>query len=193
MGPSLPTHVKLLYWNGQFRYADKKALMDVLDYRRAPQVQFYHPWGLWATMDCEKEIDAAVCGPLLILRFGDHPDAGLHLELTIGLRELSYQLFHAGSENFYIVLPKETFIPDSNNAMSRFGWGLNTPVSFKEFEEAESDSRLIALCTCSCLHDIISWELGGAVHFRGRYGPDLPVSMAAAILRGELEGEKGGN
>lgn len=198
MGPSLPTHVEVLYWNGRFRYADEKGLTDVLDCRKVSRVQYYHPWGWWATLDCEKYIDATLIGPLLILRHGDHPEAGLHLEQTIGMRELSYQLFNARTQNFYIVLPEETFIPDTYNALSRFGWGMKTSVTDEEFKEAEYDSLVIALASwapltkrLTCLVDRISWELGG-VHFEGAYGPDLPVSMAASVYRKELKLSRNG-
>ena len=196
MGPSLPTHVELLHWNGRFRYADEKALTDVLDHCEAPRIEYYHPWGWWARLDCKKEIDTALCGPVLILRYGDHPDAGLHQEQTIGMRELSYHLFHARSENFYIVLPEETFIPDTNNALPKFNWQMTTPVSLKEVAEAEYDSKVIALTSCTFIEtrmldliDRVSWELGG-IHYRGYYGPALPVAMAASILLDKLSTPK---
>ncbi len=63
MGPSLPVHVELLHWNGRFRYADEKALTSVVDHRKVC-VEYYHPWGWWARLDCEKEIDTVLHSPL---------------------------------------------------------------------------------------------------------------------------------
>ena len=187
MGPSLPTHVELVHWNGRFRYADEKALTNVVDHRKA-RIEYYHPWGWWARLDCEKEINTSVCGPLLILRYGDHPEAGLHQEQTIGMRELSYNLFHAGSENFYIVLPEGIFIPDTNNALHKFNWQVETPVSLEEIKQVEYDTQVIAMASCTLIGgrmkdiiDRVSWELGGD-HFKGWYWSVLPVAMEASIL-----------
>lgn len=60
-GPSLPTHVEILYWNGHFRYADELELTTILD-PRMNKVEYYHPWGLWNQFDCYAEINVELIG-----------------------------------------------------------------------------------------------------------------------------------
>ncbi len=152
-------------------------------------VEYYHPWGWWARLDCEKEIDTALHGPLLILRHGNHPtEVGLHRERTIGMRELSYKLFHAESKNFYLVLPEGICMPDTDNALPKFSWEVPHPVSREDIKQAEYDSHVIAMASFRLfgrrmkdITDRVSWELGG-VHFKGWQRSILPVAMEARLF-----------
>lgn len=135
------------------------------------RVEYYHPWGLWARLDCNAEINAEVIGPLLVLRVGDHPrySGPSHRELTIGMRQLSYKLFTAGTQVFYRVL--SNYVPcDTENALSKWGWGLDTTPSESDYQQAEHDSLCIATASCSDDNDVISRELGGKWFEKFQYG-----------------------
>ncbi len=109
------------------------------------------------------------------------------------MRELSYKLFHAESENFYLVLPEGIFIPDTDNALPKFSWEVPSPVSREEIKQAEYDTHVIAMASFRLFRkrmkditDRVSWDLGG-VHFKGWHCSILPVAMEASILRKVLE------
>ncbi|KJA14755.1 hypothetical protein HYPSUDRAFT_208435 [Hypholoma sublateritium FD-334 SS-4] len=168
-GPSLPTHLEILYWNGNFRYADVPELNSILD-PRMNKVEFYHPWGFWNQFDCHAQINVKLIGPLLVLRFGDHPpySGPSHKELTIGMRQLSYKLFHTRTKVLYRVL--SDYVPcDTENVFSKWGWGLDTTPSESDYQQAEDDSLRIAIASCRDVDDIISRELGGKWFFKDGY------------------------
>lgn len=143
------------------------------------KVEFYHPWGFWNQFDCHAEINVAVIGPLLILRFGDHPtySGPNHQELTTGLRELAYKLFTTPHLNVLYRVPADYMPRDTEGVLSKWGWGLDVTPSESEYEQAEYDSMRIALVSCLDQDDIISVILGGKWFLKDGYGrPVVPES-----------------
>ena len=136
------------------------------------KVEFYHPWGFWNQFDCHAEINVAVIGQLLILRFGDHPSySGVnHQELTTGLRELTYKLFTTPDLKVLYRVLADYMPHDTEGVLSKWGWGLDTTPSELDYEQAEYDSMRIALASCLDQNDIISVILGGKWFLKDGYG-----------------------
>ncbi|KJA14688.1 hypothetical protein HYPSUDRAFT_208472 [Hypholoma sublateritium FD-334 SS-4] len=76
------------------------------------------------------------------------------------MRQLSYKLFHTHTKVFYRVL--SDYVPcDTENAFSKWGWGLDSTPTESDYQQAEHDSLCIATASCFDKNDIISPELGG--------------------------------
>ena len=153
------------------------------------RVEYYHPWGFWARLDCHANVNIEVMGvPLLVLRFADHPNYSgpSHKELTIGMRQLSYKLFHARIQVLYRVL--SNYVPcDTDNTFAKWGWGLDTLPSESDYQQAEHDSYCIARSSFTDDDDIISHELGGKWFMKDGYGVSTDEESGASTDEESME------